>query len=534
MAYLRLLTNALVAGTIGAAILGQLILFVNPTLPLSTAVVLALGWRLLVTAGLVLAAGFYVVSLGRYLLTRRSPGWLSLRLLAWMTTLLAIVGATLMWLNLEAFDTALPPDTVRRMTAAVAVLATGAMVLLVIALVHYSFGRRGSRVGGSLYGIAVIAVLLLPLVARGPAVPVRPMATAVAVDVAVRDAPAGRVWLVLLDGASLDYISPAAARGRLPNLGRLLDGGASLTLSTIEPQQAEPVWAAVATGRYPPGNGVPSGTVYVLRHQLVLDVLPRYVFADALPRLGLLPSRPRERGAIRAPALWRIIDAAGLGAGIAGWPLARPYLSATSFVLPTPAAAPRATPSRTAVQRDQTLWTRFEEAMNGRAPLLCAIRYSTLADAGIDAHAPADDEQRAVVDDTYEYFDAEVGRILTRLDQNDLLLVMSGYRLESTSPIDRLRRRLLDDAGLAAEANRSDGFLLAHGRLVVPGRKPPGAIVDVLPTLLYYLGLPVARDLDGAPRTDLFQASFTTARPVAFIRSYDADPDGDLDAAPGS
>ena len=74
-----------------------------------------------------------------------------------------------------------------------------------------------------------------------------------AVDAPLREPAAGRVWIVLLDGASLDYVSPAAAQGRLPNFGRVLDGGASLTLFSIEPRLPAPIWASVATGQYPPG-----------------------------------------------------------------------------------------------------------------------------------------------------------------------------------------------------------------------------------------------------------------------------------------
>ena len=42
-----------------------------------------------------------------------------------------------------------------------------------------------------------------------------------------------RVILLAIDGASLDFISPAAADGRLPNFGRLLDAGATLHLATL-------------------------------------------------------------------------------------------------------------------------------------------------------------------------------------------------------------------------------------------------------------------------------------------------------------
>ena len=117
--------------------------------------------------------------------------------------------------------------------------------------------------------------------------------------------------------------------------------------------------------------------------------------------------------------------------------------------------------------------------------------------------------------------DEEIGpRETVHVAPDDLLLVISGYRLESPSPFVRFRDRLVDDAGLAAEASRSDGFMLAYGRHVSPGRKTVGAIVDVLPTVLYYLGLPVGRDMDGFARTDLFVETLTNERPVSFIRSY--------------
>ncbi len=138
---------------------------------------------------------------------------------------------------------------------------------------------------------------------------------------------------------------------------------------------------------------------------------------------------------------------------------------------------------------------------------------------------PAGPAGRRALDETYDFVDAEVGRMLGRLAPDDLLLVISGYRLESSSPFARLRDRLVDDAGLAAEADRSDGFMLAYGRKVATGRKTVGAIVDVLPTVLYYLGLPVARDMDGFARTDLFVASLTAERPVSFIRSYQVGRD---------
>ena len=292
MPYLRLLTNALVAGALGAVMLGHVVLLLNPHVPLRAGVVFSLGWRLLATAGTTMAAGFFLASLARYLSTRRGPGWLSFRLLAWMTALVVGLGALLAWLNLSAYEPSLSPPAVRRFVAAALTLTATAGVLLLIALVHYGFGRRGSRVGGSLLGIAVLAAVALPLVARGPGDTKPSGRSAVrAVDASLREPPAGRVWIVLLDGASLDYVSPAAAQGRLPHLGRVLDGGASLTLFSIEPRQPEPVWASVATGRYPHGTGVAAREHY-RGGFLELDLLPRYVFADLLTYSGMLRGAP--------------------------------------------------------------------------------------------------------------------------------------------------------------------------------------------------------------------------------------------------
>ena len=62
-----------------------------------------------------------------------------------------------------------------------------------------------------------------------------------------------------------------------------------------------------------------------------------------------------------------------------------------------------------------------------------------------------------------------------------------------------------------------DGFLLAYGAAVAPGRPRRASLVDFAPTILYYLGLPVGRDMDGFARTDLFRQDFTASRPITFI-----------------
>ena len=115
MRFLRMLTNALLAGALGAAYLTILLLQLNPQIPLFSSSV----WRWYLTLGALygvhLALLFYVAMLVREFvsLTAFSPGWISVRLLAWLSAIAAAVAAVLMWLNLRGFPNALDEAAAR-------------------------------------------------------------------------------------------------------------------------------------------------------------------------------------------------------------------------------------------------------------------------------------------------------------------------------------------------------------------------------------------------------------------------------------
>ena len=68
--------------------------------------------------------------------------------------------------------------------------------------------------------------------------------------------------------------------------------------------------------------------------------------------------------------------------------------------------------------------------------------------------------------------------------------------MELVGPIKHLLGRVIRDPDLSGTHERApDGFLLAYGEAVAAGRYQRGSIVDVAPTILYFLGLPVGRDM---------------------------------------
>jgi hypothetical protein len=570
MRYLRMLTNSLLAGALGAGFVGVLILQLNPHLPLSLPVLLALGQRLLVFYGINLAVGFYALIVLAQLLTRDglSPGWLSLRLLAWSSTLVAGAAAALMWLNLRGYRLVVTEEAGRRMAAGAAATAVCALLLLIIAVVHYSFGRRGSRVGGTLYALTVVAALGLPVVARGRGEPIEhPHRDASAVP-ALADGIAGRLTLILLDGASLEFITPITAAGRLPHFARLLEEGAALHLSTMRPTQPGPVWAAVATGMYPPRNGVRASERYRFgAGDEEMTLLPDLCLAHALVTYGIVEALPQDASAFRARPLWRVLSDVGVSVGVAGVPLTHPAAPVTGYLvsdrlhllasatlpyretdlvfphdalagLPDeafrlPLSTPGTLPGQGPLPRD-VFYRELAATLDARvAPTVRIIRYEGIdvtghhylryVMPGAFGDVSAGERQRLgqVLEQQYALFDAEIGAEMEALGPDDLLMVVSAFGMQPQSPGKRLLAEVLREPDLSGTHERApDGFLLAWGANVAAGRVPVGAIVDVTPTILYYLGLPVARDMDGDPRTDLFKDTFTADRTVTYIPSY--------------
>lgn len=74
--------------------------------------------------------------------------------------------------------------------------------------------------------------------------------------------------------------------------------------------------------------------------------------------------------------------------------------------------------------------------------------------------------------------------------------------------------------------HRDHGILVAKGPFVQPGRLAGARIIDVAPTVLYALGLPVPEDMDGKALTALFREDFVRGEKVRQVAA--AGPTSDL------
>lgn len=582
-------SNAVIAGALGSAYVSLLILQLNPNLPLYPGVLAPLLVTIGLSYGANLTAVYYALIVLRQVFAAKiiSPGWISFRLLVWLFTASAAGVAALMWVNLRGFGPMLDDDTARRMAMGATGLTVCALVFLGIALVHYSFGRRGSAVGASLFALTSLASLAVPISARGPGTlaPLESHRLDFDLDLGHRqvgDSP--RVVMILIDGGSLDFVSTATVEGRLPNFGKILDSGAAMHLATLRPTQPEPVWTSVAAGKLPTKTGVRSSARYLVRgSKEPIELLPDSCFSHGLVRFGVVTEILHSSPSIRARTLWSILGGAGIPVGIVGWPLTYPAQPVRGFLvsdeldrlgdapldpddhavgypaetLPVVRFAVEGRSWADALAGGELAWPvprdvvtqvfagrpfatdRLYEQIWRTLSAQIPVRVTAVRFRGIDAaghyflrYARArlfgdvsEEETRKygrVLEAAYTIVDAVIGRAMASLSPGDLLLVVSGFGMEPLSPGKRLLERAMGNRELTSTHERApDGFLLAYGSEVAPGRKVRASVVDVTPTLLYYLGLPVGRDMDGYARTDVFRREFTVERPITFIPTYD-------------
>jgi predicted AlkP superfamily phosphohydrolase/phosphomutase len=117
-----------------------------------------------------------------------------------------------------------------------------------------------------------------------------------------------------------------------------------------------------------------------------------------------------------------------------------------------------------------------------------------------------------------------VGEAGRALRPGEVLVVVSGHGMEPLPLWRRAAEALRGDAFRSGtHAGAPDGFFMAVGDGVKPGASLRGAsILDVAPTILYLMGLPVARDMEGRVMSEILDDEFTRAHPVTFIPSYES------------
>ena len=566
--WLEILAAGLLPGFLAGVQLAGLLFFLNPGLPFAPGPVL----RGVLLYGLLLGAASLALSLpwtwGRPERARR--------LLPWGLTIAIATIAVLDGAYASYYAYFLPSGINDRLIKTALWLSLAALICFYTALLHgihhRPYGRR------SRWALALVAALSIFVTLERRAA-FRPRPEAVPRPAVVETIRRPRLLVVGLDAATLDAILPLAGEGRLPFLATVIQSGAYGRLEAISPHRPSALWTTLATGKYPYKHGVTGGRTYsadLLAAGTALRLLPAGIGFD---RWGLLGGRvgdfpARSRSAL---TIWEILARLGERAGLVGWPASAPAprtlafaftgdffrglsgtvdprfvqpleLASTAQLLQIPpreveaAALSRFGEPPPRIVRQALASDAWRESLSAHlldenpdvsAFFLELPGLASVSHAYFGAFSSVEfDGSRArifrqatqYIAGYYAYLDDLLAALWERQEGPRLLAVVSAYGVDPPGPWARLQREVSQRAALGGRFEGSpDGVLLLYGEGIRPGALLTGArSVDLVPTLLYGMGYPVARDFDGQVLTQAFDTGFLGAHPLTFLPSYDA------------
>jgi predicted AlkP superfamily phosphohydrolase/phosphomutase len=307
-----------------------------------------------------------------------------------------------------------------------------------------------------------------------------------------------RVLLIGLDGATPRVVDQGIADGRLPHLATIAREGVSGTLRSHNVLLSPRIWTSVATGKDVNKHGI-SGWVY----------------RDEAGTLRLYKSVHRT-----ANALWNIASDAGLRVGVVNWLNTYPPEVIDGAMI-SDFAIPGERESRhdlgemfvKAISKGTQTTLPSDRSTQGTThPAEWAQKLATLASAHTEEPFSGFREAAArALWSYYEAVDRLVGTLVERMEPRDLVLILSDHGFEAMTsdefPIT---------GGHDSEAARR-GVIFARGQ-GIPASGAPGevSVNDITPTILAWLGLPLAEDMDGRP------APFLDFEPVESVATHDA------------
>jgi predicted AlkP superfamily phosphohydrolase/phosphomutase/tetratricopeptide (TPR) repeat protein len=366
---------------------------------------------------------------------------------------------------------------------------------------------------------------------------------------------AKKLLLIGWDAADWQMIHPLMDAGRMPNLQRIVDGGISGNILTLQPILSPILWTSIATGKRAPQHGILG-------------------FVEPTPDgTGLRPVSSTSR---KCKAIWNILTQAGKRCHAIGWYASHPAEAisgvcvSNQFCVAPPSATPDNWPLASAsvapasagdaiadlrIHPDEipldliqqfiphaaglntakpavahllrALSKRLAECLTIHAVAtdlmehhpwdFCTVYYEAIDQIGHDFMVYHPPQMRHLPDDVflafsnvmtavYELQDKLLGRLLELAGEDAHVMIVSDHGFLSgarrpTEPVD------------AARWHRNFGMIAARGAGLKRDELLRGAtLLDIAPTILTLFGLPVGQDMEGKVLVNAFERMPEIAR----------------------
>ena len=353
-----------------------------------------------------------------------------------------------------------------------------------------------------------------------------------------------KITIIGLDGLSFDFLIPLINEEKLNNFSLLMREGCWGQMQSFSPSKPIILNSSFNTGKWPSKHRQLSLYSYQLFNiTREIEVVPRFIFFRQLTRIGLLLLRPNQPGFFTKD-FWSILDGNGISYLKRDWPLKQEIESPrdntkTQFDLLFEDLKFETEDifriARNAFYADSEYEDDFNTERKETLPEIVYLRLNGLNIAETyfykysfpNLFGDIDQEDISkygtVIERYYRFYDNIIGKYISTLKENELLVVYSPHGIEPLPLWKRFVEALLGNSEVGAYHDQApEGAIFFYGKEVARGTNIEGIeIIDIAPTLLYYLGLQVGMDMDGVALPRIFQDEFREEHPVLYIESYD-------------
>jgi predicted AlkP superfamily pyrophosphatase or phosphodiesterase len=398
-----------------------------------------------------------------------------------------------------------------------------------------------------------------------------------------------RLLIFAVDAATWNVLTPMMQAGELPTMTALVNRGSYGVLKTGVPIQSPQMWTSIATGVVPEKHGITRFTAEIPGTGREVPVTSNMrkvkafwnILSEADVSVGIVgwwPSWPAEEvdGFMIAQRAWPVNwSRNGIPFGAARDRSGRlvvddfegrtypeelyaefePFIVTEEDVTAKELSLLFAAPSFTDPPTQfHARWVFAKDKTFADAGLAMLKRYNPdvlavyLQGTDVVAHyywgyqraegfdvAPSDERLYGrVVRSYYRWVDDVIARYLDAAGDDVAVMVVSDHGFETKRDLkERWERgeqiRTVEGGKDVPWDHGVDGVIIMTGPGVrEENRLPETSVVDVTPTMLAYLGLPVAEDMDGSPVLTAMTAGHLEEHPVTFVPTYETDgPRGD-------
>ena len=541
MKFLKALINSLISGLFFSLLLTLLISYLNTNLDFDiiflgqSTLSLSISYGLLVAIICLLVFFFLQFIFGSVKIALISPSFLMVSF-----SFLLLLFLVIFRVNYKYFLTIFNPEMRAMLKGQMIII----FVVAVLGLVSFYLYRYRKKVLFSLvYSVILGGALLSLTLQRLNYSPTPPSSRVANFEAKKIDR---KITIIGLEGLTFDFIIPLISEEKLPNFSWFVEEGSWGKLESFSPNEPVVLNSSFNTGKYPFKHRQVSLYSYRLPPcKKKISVVPRSIFFRQLIRFGLLQIFPNKQPpSPKVNDIWKILEDNKIGYFNRDWPYMRENVETsqeaeklfiqffedlkyeTSDIV---ALAREAFlrdfewENKAFQQKNQDKPQFFYLLLNGLNTVETYFYKYSFPDLFGNIEQEEINKYGNVIKKYYDFYDQIIGRYLASLKEDELLIVYSPHGIEPLPLWKRYIEWILGNSDVSAyHEDAPEGVIFFYGKGIVRGKNIEGMkIVDVAPTLLYYMGLPLGRDMDGVLMSSIFRDEFTSENPIVYISSYE-------------